>query len=59
MDIYFYLSFMILIFFITKLWKSANKKDYLLLHTVLKILIVTGVFCIVLIDPVALTKILR
>jgi len=51
MDIYFYVSFIILIFFGIRLWKSETKKDFLLLHNVLKVLIVSGVFCIVLIDP--------
>ncbi|NBU82848.1 MAG: ubiquinone biosynthesis protein UbiA [Flavobacteriaceae bacterium] len=51
MDIYFYLSLIILIFFLQKLWKSNSKPDYLKLHNMLKFLVVSGVFCIVLIDP--------
>jgi len=51
MDIYFYISLMILIFFLLLLWKSENKTQYLQLHIILKFLIVSGVFCIVLIDP--------
>ena len=51
MDIYFYGCFIVLIFFLLYLWKSKNKEQYLLLHTVLKVLIVLGVFCIVLIEP--------
>ena len=51
MDIYFYCCFIVLIFFITYLWKSKSKVQYVNLHNVLKILIVSGVFCIVLIDP--------
>lgn len=51
MDIYFYSCFIVLIFFLIYLWKSQSKEDYLLLHNVLKILIVLGVFCIVLIEP--------
>jgi 4-hydroxybenzoate polyprenyltransferase len=51
MDIYFYFSFIILIFFLLFLWKGQTKTDYLKLHNVLKFLIVSGVFCIVLIDP--------
>lgn len=51
MDIYFYSSFIILIFFLLYLWKSNTKEHYLLLHNVLKFLIVSGVFCIVLINP--------
>jgi 4-hydroxybenzoate polyprenyltransferase len=51
MDIYFYLSMIILIFFLQKLWKSNTKPDYLKLHNILKFLVVSGVFCIVLINP--------
>jgi len=51
MDIYFYMSLIILIFFLQKLWKSNSKPDYLKLHNMLKFLVVSGVFCIVLIDP--------
>ena len=51
MDIYFYSCFIVLIFFLIYLWKSTSKEDYLKLHTVLKVLIVSGVFCIVLIEP--------
>lgn len=54
MDIYFYACFIILIFFGLRLWKSESKADFLLLHNVLKFLIVSGVFCIVLIDPTVL-----
>ena len=51
MDIYFYVSMIVLILFLQKLWKSNTKPDYLLLHNILKFLVVTGVFCIVLINP--------
>jgi 4-hydroxybenzoate polyprenyltransferase len=51
MDIYFYCCFVVLIFFLIYLWKSSSKSQYLHLHNVLKILIVSGVFCIVLIEP--------
>ena len=51
MDIYFYISLIILIFFLLKLWKSQTHPEYVQLHIVLKILIVAGVFCIVLINP--------
>ncbi|GEC79004.1 ubiquinone biosynthesis protein UbiA [Flavobacterium aquatile] len=51
MDIYFYVSLIILIFFLLYLWKSSSKPDYLRLHNILKFLVVSGVFCIVLIDP--------
>jgi 4-hydroxybenzoate polyprenyltransferase len=51
MDIYFYASLIILIFFMLLLWKAKNKLQYLQLHNILKFLIVTGVFSIVLINP--------
>ncbi|MFY7957968.1 MAG: geranylgeranylglycerol-phosphate geranylgeranyltransferase [Flavobacterium macrobrachii] len=50
MDIYFYISMIILIFFLQKLWKSETKSDYLKLHNILKFIVVSGVFCIVLIN---------
>ncbi len=51
MDIYFYISMIILIFFLQKLWKSNSRPDYLKLHNTLKFLVVSGVFSIVLINP--------
>lgn len=51
MDVYFYACFIALLFFLLYLWKSNSKEQYLLLHNVLKFLIVSGVFCIVLINP--------
>ena len=56
MDIYFYVSLIVLIFFIQKLWKSETKSDYLMLHNILKFLVVSGVFCIVLIEPEVLFR---
>ncbi|WP_035654270.1 geranylgeranylglycerol-phosphate geranylgeranyltransferase [Flavobacterium saliperosum] len=54
MDIYFYISLIVLVFFLIKLWKSQTHNEYVLLHNILKSLIVAGVFCIVLIDPTVL-----
>jgi 4-hydroxybenzoate polyprenyltransferase len=51
MDIYFYISMIVLIFFLQKLWKSNSKLDYLKLHNILKLLVVSGVFSIMLINP--------
>ncbi len=51
MDIYFYISLMVLIFFLNLLWKANDKLAYLKLHNTLKFLVVSGVFCIVLIEP--------
>ena len=51
MDIYFYGCFIVMLFFLMYLWRSNSKEQYLLLHNVLKFLIVSGVLCIVLINP--------
>ena len=51
MDLYFYICFTALILFLLYLWKSNTKEQYLVLHNVLKFLIVSGVFCIILINP--------
>lgn len=59
MDIYFYSCFIILIFFLLYLWKSTTKEQFVNLHNVLKLLIVAGVFCIVLINPSVLLHVER
>lgn len=51
MDIYFYVSLFVLVFFLIRLWKSETQVQYIQLHNMLKSIIVAGVFCIVLIDP--------
>lgn len=51
MDSYFYVSMIVMIVFINLLWKSNSKRHYIQLHTILKFLIVAGVFSIVLINP--------
>ena len=51
MDIYFYTCLIILIFFLLYLWRSNTKIQFIVLHNVLKFLIVSGVFCIILINP--------
>lgn len=51
MDIYFYVGMMVIIYFLIKLWQAETQPQYTHLHNILKLLIVTGVFCIVLIDP--------
>ncbi|ESU29678.1 prenyltransferase [Flavobacterium limnosediminis JC2902] len=56
MDIYFYISLIVLIFFLLKLWKSKTHSEYIQLHNSLKLLIVAGVFSIVLIDPSVLVN---
>ncbi len=51
MDIYFYVSYIVFVFFLVGLWKSNQKPQYLRLHNLLKFLIVAGIFCIILINP--------
>lgn len=51
MDIYFYTSLLILVFFLILLKKAKTKPQYLKLHFILKFIIVAGVFSIVLIEP--------
>ncbi|MBJ6369880.1 geranylgeranylglycerol-phosphate geranylgeranyltransferase [Snuella sedimenti] len=50
MYLYFYLCVFLLLVFLVLLWNSKTKKHYLILHNILKFIIVTGVFCILLID---------
>lgn len=49
MYLYFYFCIILLLFFLYILWKSKTKTHYLILHNILKFIIVSGVFCIVLI----------
>lgn len=56
MNYYFYCSFVLMIAFLILLWKSNSKPHYLLLHNILKIVIVAGVFSILLIDVDLLLK---
>lgn len=50
MDYYFYSSLVLLVFFLLFLYFSNAKWQYLLLHNILKLIIVAGVFSILLID---------
>ena len=50
MDYYFYGSLILLVIFLLLLYFSNAKWQYLLLHNILKLIIVTGVFSILLID---------
>ena len=47
---FFYASVLLLLLFILILWQSNKKIHYLILHNILKLIIVAGVFSIVLID---------
>lgn len=51
MDLYLYVSLIVLTVLNILLWKKSEKSRYLLVHNGIKALIVAGVFCIVLIDP--------
>lgn len=50
MCVYFYLCIVLLIVFLVFLWKSNTKRQYLILHNILKFIIIAGVFSILLID---------
>ncbi|MBQ0768845.1 MAG: geranylgeranylglycerol-phosphate geranylgeranyltransferase [Bizionia sp.] len=50
MYFYFNTCIFLLIVFLVLLWKSQNKKHYVVLHNLLKLIIVAGVFSILLID---------
>lgn len=50
MYIYFGISIALLLLFMFLLWKAKTKKDYVWLHNILKLIIISGVFSILLID---------
>ena len=50
MTYFFYLSVLLLLVFVLLIWRSDHKKQYLVLHNILKFIIVAGVFSILLID---------
>jgi 4-hydroxybenzoate polyprenyltransferase len=50
MKYYFYASILVLILFVVFLWFSKNKRQYTILHIILKLLILAGVFSLALID---------
>jgi len=50
MNYFFYLSIFLLIIFILLLQKAVSKLQYLVLHNILKVILVAGVFSILLID---------
>ncbi|RPD96585.1 ubiquinone biosynthesis protein UbiA [Aureibaculum marinum] len=56
MKYYFYFSVLVLLIFLILLWKSNTKKDYMLLHTILKLLIIAGVFSLALLDTSVILK---
>ena len=50
MKYYFYATIIILGLFLILLWFSKNKRNYVVLHLILKFLILAGVFSLALID---------
>lgn len=56
MRYYFYFSGLILLIFLVLLRKANSKKDYLILHTILKLLIIAGVFSLAFIDTSVILK---
>ena len=50
MHYYFYLVLLLLMIFLLLLWRSRSKKQYVILHNILKFIIVLGVFSILLLD---------
>jgi 4-hydroxybenzoate polyprenyltransferase len=56
MKYYFYFSIAFLFGFIFLLWKSNSKKNYILLHNILKLLIIAGVFSLAFIDTSVIIK---
>lgn len=56
MRYYFYASIAVLLLFLVLLYKAATQKDYVMLHTILKLLIIIGVFSIALIDTSVIIK---
>ncbi len=50
MKYYFYLALFMLIFIGVYMWNSTNSKQYRMLHNVLKILLLIGVFSLIFID---------
>ena len=56
MKYYFYFSIIVLFLFIILLWRSNSKKGYILLHNILKLLIIAGVFSLMFIDTSVIIK---
>lgn len=51
MRYYFYLALAVIVFLMISIHRSSSIKHYRIIHNVLKLLLVTGVVCLVLIDP--------
>ncbi|MEN8187704.1 MAG: geranylgeranylglycerol-phosphate geranylgeranyltransferase [Bacteroidota bacterium] len=53
---YFYFAGISLIVFLVFLWKAKTKKDYIILHNIIKLIIVIGVLSLMLIDTSVIIK---
>jgi len=56
MKYYFYGTGIVLLLFTVILWANSTKKNYLLLHNIMKLVIIIGVFSLALIDTSLLIK---
>ena len=56
MKYYFYFVGIVFFFFLIYLWKATTKKDYIILHNTIKLLILIGVISIMLIDTSVIIK---
>lgn len=56
MKYYFYFVGIIFVFFLIFLWKANSKRDYVILHNVIKLVIVIGVLSLMLIDTSVIIK---
>lgn len=56
MKYYFYLVGIVFVFFLIFLWKASSKRDYIILHNVIKLVILIGVMSILLIDTSVIIK---
>lgn len=60
MKYYFYFVGIVFVLFLIFLWKASTRKDYMILHNVIKLIIVIGVLSLMLIDTsVIIKRILR
>lgn len=56
MKYYFYFVGVVFFFFLIYLWKANSKKDYVILHNIIKLVILVGVLSIMLIDTSLIIK---
>jgi len=56
MKYYFYFVGIVFFFFLIYLWKANTKKDYVILHNTIKLIILIGVLSIMLIDTSVIIK---